>query len=146
MSRVRVALTHWFPLLLHSAAWMREIPHENPKFGKWLHHGLFIPTDSGIGSKFREGGPTDVDRERLQMFIDTMNGLLKQGVGDVEGARFTSADFTFETIPELALSGPLFDDKEMDVSTDNSSVSPAPCLIRAAVFGRRNCCPRGGSF
>ncbi len=83
---------------------MRDIQRENPKFGKRLvlHHGLFIPTDSGIGAKFREGEPTVVDRQRLQIFIDTMNGLLNQD-GDLESARFTLADFTFETIPERAL-------------------------------------------
>ncbi|KAI1793600.1 hypothetical protein LXA43DRAFT_1081199 [Ganoderma leucocontextum] len=97
-------------VLLHS--WMREVQHENPKFGERLHSGLFLPTDSGTGAKFREAGPTDVDRQRLEMFVETMNALLKQDA-DHEPARFTPADFAFETIPERAVSGPLLDADEM---------------------------------
>ncbi|PIL34704.1 hypothetical protein GSI_03484 [Ganoderma sinense ZZ0214-1] len=110
-ARVRFVLPH---------SWRREVPHENPRFGNRPHKGLFLPTDSGIGAHFRRNGPTDVDRERLEVFIETMNGLLPHQDADADAdngeqakSRFTVSDFTFETIPEDALLGPLLDEKEM---------------------------------
>ena len=44
---------------------MRLDQHEDLKFGKRLHNGLCLPINSGIGTKFRETGPTDIDRRRL---------------------------------------------------------------------------------
>lgn len=95
---------------------MRWDEHEDPKFGKRLHNGL-LPTGPGIGTELRKADPTDVDRQPLQIFIDTTNRLLKQDVEGHERALFTPTDFAFEIIPERALLGPLFDLEETHVST-----------------------------
>ncbi|PIL34703.1 hypothetical protein GSI_03483 [Ganoderma sinense ZZ0214-1] len=60
---------------------------ENPQFGRRPHKGLFrvLPTGFGIGARFRMNGTTDVDRERLEVFVETMNGLLLQQ--DADGNR-----------------------------------------------------------
>ncbi|KAI1782683.1 hypothetical protein LXA43DRAFT_425622 [Ganoderma leucocontextum] len=102
--RVHLALPHSFTHIV-----------KHDKFGDRFGRCLFIPTDFGDGSEFRDQGPTDRDRERLQLFIDTVNGLIPQGGGDRcrDLAQFTPADFAFETIPEVALRRPLFNREEL---------------------------------
>ncbi|CDO69797.1 hypothetical protein BN946_scf184766.g42 [Trametes cinnabarina] len=74
---------------------------------------VFIPTGSG-GPERRRSGPSELDKEHLQVFIEGYNSLI-QDAARLESAGLRSEDFQFIVVPENAVSIPMFNRQELDV-------------------------------
>ena len=77
---------------------------------------LLVPTSWGYPETRTMGGPADVDRERIQTFVDGANSLIEDDARrEVGGFRFSEADFKFERMPEWALHRPILSTKDLRV-------------------------------
>ena len=84
--------------------------------GKYHEWNLFIPT-SWSAPSMRTKGPGDVDRTRIQAFIEEANGLIEdQERREAAGFKLQEPDFKFQRFPDWAISRPLLSDKELSVS------------------------------
>ncbi|KAM5543609.1 hypothetical protein V8D89_002860 [Ganoderma adspersum] len=95
------------------------LPHTFTRIVKRGHQdtyrdwNLFIPT-SWCSPSMRTKGPGDLDRKRIQAFIEEANGLIKDDERrEAGGFKFQEPDFKFERFPDWALARPLLSDKEL---------------------------------
>ncbi|KAI1787967.1 hypothetical protein LXA43DRAFT_1027111 [Ganoderma leucocontextum] len=102
--RTRLVLPHTFTRIL-----------KHPQLGRFWEWNLFIPTSSS-GPSVRTKGPGDIDRKRIQTFIDEANSLIKDGERrEAGGFKFVESDFKFERFPDWAIDRPPLSDKELMV-------------------------------
>nr|VWO99990.1 Polyamine oxidase (EC [Ganoderma boninense] len=101
--RARLVLPHTFARII-----------EDAELGGTYHEwNLFIPT-SWSGASMRKKGQGDVDRTRIQAFIDEANGLIKDAARrEAAGFKLQEPDFAFARFPDWAITRPLLSDKEL---------------------------------
>ncbi|PIL23043.1 hypothetical protein GSI_14350 [Ganoderma sinense ZZ0214-1] len=100
--RTRLVLPHTFTRII-----------KDGDLGTYHQANLFIPT-SWSGPSMRKNGPGDVDRQRIQAFIEEANGLIKDlERREAAGFKFQEPDFKFERFPDWAIFRPLLSDKEL---------------------------------
>ncbi|PIL23047.1 hypothetical protein GSI_14354 [Ganoderma sinense ZZ0214-1] len=101
--KARLVLPHTFTRII-----------KHPELGGTYHEwNLFIPT-SWSSPSMRTKGPGDVDRQRIQAFVEEANGLIEDHERrEAAGFKFQEPDFKFERFPDWAISRPLLSDKEL---------------------------------
>lgn len=83
--------------------------------GKFFEWSIFIPTSWGYSST-RARGPSNIDRERIQTFVDVANSLIKDDARrDGGGFKLSEPDFKFKRIPDWGVSRPLLASRELKV-------------------------------
>lgn len=71
-------------------------------------------------------GPSNIDRERIQTFIDGANSLIKDDARrEAGGFKLSEPDFKFERMPDRAVSRPLLSQKELKVRQEMISIRSA---------------------
>ena len=150
--RVRLVLPHserWhlfnsFDLQSFScgiSAFIHIVKHE--KFGERHKTCLYLPT--GTANSVEDSGPTNLDCKRLRIFLETTSSLLGESA-DYNAAKFTPFDFTFSTIPAIALFEPIFSAEELKVCYGSSwrkLVRFAAAYVHSSFLRRRNLRRRG---
>ncbi|KAI1787958.1 hypothetical protein LXA43DRAFT_1027049, partial [Ganoderma leucocontextum] len=100
--RTRIVLPHSFTRIV-----------KLPQGGKFYEWNMFIPT-GWSGASMRTRGPSNVDRERIQTFIDGANSLIKDDARrEAGGFTLSEPDFKFDRVPDSAVTRPLLSAKEL---------------------------------
>ena len=123
------------------SAFIHIVKHE--KFGERHKTCLYLPT--GTASSVENSGPTNLDCKRLRIFLETTSSLLGE-TADCNAAKFTPFDFTFSTIPAIALFEPIFSAEELKVCYGSSwrkLVRFAAAYVHSFFLRRRNLRRRG---
>ena len=114
----------------------RVVVKLDSKGGKFFEWNMFILTSSS-GPSMRTKGPSDIDRERIQAFIDGANSLIKDDARrEAGGFKLSEPDFKFERIPEGAVSRPLLSQKELKVRLRDSQHASRGALIFISLWRR----------